>query len=453
MARRSLSAGKSFSRNDGIYLFTLVCFYLLVTEELLHPYHLYAGTVLRNLLPIAAILLFLLDSLSEDSPLSGLTKQQHRKDGHSRFFFVFFISGIVFSLTGIAGWAVNHYQTFSITIQTLYEHLRFWLCLYLFFRLFSGFPPERYARRLFIHAAVPAALLLVLTCLDVRWHIWPRQIYRFGIGSIQLFFGHPSNLGARAVFFIAFFCILFPYLRKPDGKLSVLCILNTVLTFLMLGVVLLTLRIRLFGFAVFFVVLFVYILLFRRKVHLPIVLAGTAGAFIIGRKRLYDFYFSPYAYTMARGQFAVNSLDIARQNFPFGSGFGTFGSRLAQVHYSPLYYKYNMMLILGLSPEHSNYACDTFFPVILAESGWIGFAAYLCLIIFLIILVFKGQKLAVFDEISRRAVFVSFILIAYELLETTGTLAFSEGYSVLITLPFGIALSRLFADSRPGTDV
>ena len=181
-------------------------------------------------------------------------------------------------------------------------------------------------------------------------------------------------------------------------------------------------------------------IVFRKPLHLPILLGGAAGAFLIGRKRLYDFYFSPYAYTMARGQLAVNSLDIARTNVPFGGGFGTFGSRAAQTFYSPLYYKYYMMTTPGLTPKYPYFACDTFFPAILGETGWTGMIAYAGMIVLLAVMILRDQKSAVAGERSRHALFAGILLLAFELLEATGTLSFSEHYSVLISMALALAI-------------
>jgi len=191
-------------------------------------------------------------------------------------------------------------------------------------------------------------------------------------------------------------------------------------------------------------------IVFRRRLNLLAVLAGIAGALVVGWRRLYDFYFSPYAYTMARGQFAINSLDIARKNLPFGSGFGTFGSRLAQVYYSPLYYQYHMMTTPGMSPRRPSYACDTFFPCILAESGWLGLIAYCGLIALLVVWIFRAQKQITARNKVRAAVFVSLILVAFEMLEATGTLSFSETYSVLIALSLAFGLRHF--SSRTGEE-
>ena len=56
---------------------------------------------------------------------------------------------------------------------------------------------------------------------------------------------------------------------------------------------------------------------------------------------------------------------------PFGSGLGTFATNAASVYYSPLYYKYGLSNIWGLTPEWHNFMADAFFPT-LAEFGIVG---------------------------------------------------------------------------------
>ena len=412
----------------GTYLFLIICVYLLFTEELLAGRDILLNTYFRNLLPIPALILLLIELLYQPS--------------RRRQLLPFVICACVFVFCGLFGWVLHRYQTFYITLTAMYEHLRFWLCLYLFTLLFRKIPLEQYKNRFFNHIAAISAVLAALSFWDFIVYIWPRQIYRWGIGSIQLFFGHPSNLGAKSIFLLAMLTLLYPYLKKDSGRAGIRCVLDLILSALMICVTLMTLRIRLFGLLAFFVILYVLMLVLKLRLNIFICAAGAAGAFFVGRGRLYNFYFSPFAYAQARGQFAINSLDIAYWNAPFGSGFATFGSRAAQVHYSPLYYKYNMMTIPGITPEHPNYACDTFYPCILGESGWMGFAAYFIMVVLLILIIFRTQKNTAASSAGLYPTFTALILVVYELLEGTGTLAFSEIYSVLIALALGMALAQ-----------
>jgi hypothetical protein len=77
----------------------------------------------------------------------------------------------------------------------------------------------------------------------------------------------------------------------------------------------------------------------------------------------------------------LGSLQIAAENFPFGSGFGSFGS-LASIFnwYSPLYSMYGVSAV-GANSEADVLAghhtlLDTFWPHIIGELGVVGAAAY-----------------------------------------------------------------------------
>ena len=72
----------------------------------------------------------------------------------------------------------------------------------------------------------------------------------------------------------------------------------------------------------------------------------------------------PESYKVAFGQ-------ILWDYFPFGSGMGSFGCAAAADFYSPLYYKYKMDDIWGLSPDNPVFLADAFYPV-LAQIGVVG---------------------------------------------------------------------------------
>lgn len=70
------------------------------------------------------------------------------------------------------------------------------------------------------------------------------------------------------------------------------------------------------------------------------------------------------------------SLAILKDYFPFGSGLGSFATNAAAVHYSPLYYEYNLSTIWGLTPDNPMFLADAFYPV-LAEYGIVGVFMFL----------------------------------------------------------------------------
>lgn len=69
--------------------------------------------------------------------------------------------------------------------------------------------------------------------------------------------------------------------------------------------------------------------------------------------------------------------------FPFGSGFGTFGTEIAAQYYSPLYYRYGLSSFWALT-EGGSELTDCYWPAVGAEMGLFGvvLAAVLILLFF-----------------------------------------------------------------------
>lgn len=90
-----------------------------------------------------------------------------------------------------------------------------------------------------------------------------------------------------------------------------------------------------------------------------------------------------YADTSARGAYYIKGFEIATNHFPLGSGFCTFASSLAHKYYSPLYYKYGISTIWGLTEEDGSYASDAYWPYIYAQYGILGLILYLLMICYI----------------------------------------------------------------------
>lgn len=83
----------------------------------------------------------------------------------------------------------------------------------------------------------------------------------------------------------------------------------------------------------------------------------------------------------ARSALTINALDVANTHAPLGAGFGRYGSSVAATDYSPEYIERGFHKIYGLEPIDPRFASDTFWPQVLGESGWIGAAAVVCLLL------------------------------------------------------------------------
>ncbi len=73
----------------------------------------------------------------------------------------------------------------------------------------------------------------------------------------------------------------------------------------------------------------------------------------------------------------LSSVAIARDHLPFGVGLGRYGSHLSREDYSPVYEEYGLHRIYLLSPGNPDAVTDTYWAMILGESGVLGLAAAL----------------------------------------------------------------------------
>ena len=132
---------------------------------------------------------------------------------------------------------------------------------------------------------------------------------------------------------------------------------------------------------------------------------------------------------MARPMTYKTSLKILKDFFPLGSGMGTFASNGAMEYYSPLYYKYDLDSVWGLTPDWHRFIADAFYPT-LAQYGIIGV---------LLFGIFWKRRLIGFNQISDlkyyKVAMMAFFCLAIEQTADTSFLSGKGmGYCMLIGL-------------------
>lgn len=113
--------------------------------------------------------------------------------------------------------------------------------------------------------------------------------------------------------------------------------------------------------------------------YLKVGLLGTVIIFFTWTKfnAYYVEGFQEDAERMARPETYKTGLLIMKDYFPFGSGLGMFASAAAAKEYSPLYYKYKIDDIWGLTPENPMFLADTFYPIVYSQFGFFGALMFL----------------------------------------------------------------------------
>ena len=135
----------------------------------------------------------------------------------------------------------------------------------------------------------------------------------------------------------------------------------------------------------------------------------------------------------ARTYMYLTSIKVFEDYFPFGPGFGTFGTDSAAKYYSPLNYHYDLNNIWGLNPDDdiagTSFYSDTFYPL-LAQFGVVGLVLFF---LFLKRRWVEGRNLGN-DNMYKLFIFIFVYVLIQCIAENTFTGA--NGLSLMLMLGF-----------------
>lgn len=129
-----------------------------------------------------------------------------------------------------------------------------------------------------------------------------------------------------------------------------------------------------------------YYLIVHKKVQTKIryILYMAIPVAVLAWDKIYYYYVQGYG-RYAKSIMTSTSLQIAKDYFPIGTGFGTFGSTYAREVYSPVYFLYGIADNPELGIESRQYLTDLFWPILFGETGVLGTIFYCGLILLLFI--------------------------------------------------------------------
>ena len=323
-----------------------------------------------------------------------------------------------FVLCGVAGNLRFGYQPMKAVLKDIYTNLKFFLSVLAGYYLFRYADPGKKSMLRHCHAGILA--LSVLLAADIVFGIFPTFGIRYGVAVRSLIFGHVTYLAGTCVFLLAL--VLMHYEARE-------------LPFLILGLILLisTLRGKALAGAVVCAAIFRRVILQRKKPALAqILLVGAVGILIAWEQIRY--YYIDLAGESARSQLLLTSARIVGDCFPIGTGFGTYGSDVAASTYSPVYVRYGFLRHPELQPG-SSFFSDTFWPIILGQTGFLGTVFYLAA---LALLFAKAQRIR---TVSRNSYAAVLFLAAYLLISSTSEPTFCN----TVSIPPAMLLGRVLA--------
>ena len=159
----------------------------------------------------------------------------------------------------------------------------------------------------------------------------------------------------------------------------------------------------------------------KKRYFLPITFAFVILGYCLGREKI-DLYLH-WGLTAARPALYIMGFQLAKDFFPFGSGFGTFASSISGKYYSNVYRIYRIDDVNGMTKDNFSYIADTFLPYIYGQFGIVGTVAYVSLFIQIIKDQFRKQK-------SYNRIIAFLFLWTYALVASTAETYFTNSSAV-----------------------
>ena len=311
--------------------------------------------------------------------------------------FLFIVLGLVSNLS-------NDYQSFGYALSDAYICTKFSL-VYLGIRQYVRNRRENEAIVLSLYKFCRIFVLVcfVLSIINIVLPIFPVGEFRYFMNTIALFFPHATYL---AIASISAVCVIIVKQSILQDKKDML--------YIVLGLAVTCFTVRSKAIAGALCIFFIYLYFIKFKIKNKLV-AGVS-ALAIGIVTGYDqivFYFggrSKYDLNFLRERLLLDSGKIANRFFPLGSGFGTFASNIAAEHWSALYNEYNYV--------YGPFLSDSFWPIVVAQTGWIGLIVFIFIIITYLLRTVKLQTVNIY------LFWAGLSILCYELICSVGESAF-----------------------------
>ena len=348
-----LAKESSVSNKDKIKLISL--FYFMIFQNVLENYFNIFG-ILDEAMSAAIVIIAIIYILS------SIRKYVICKNNKK-----ILVSVLALIIIGIIGNLKTDYQTMIPALKDAVCVFK-GIITYVFIPLcLSNLNLDEYLTTMNNHLKFITGLVFLTVIANLLFDIFPYYEIRFGIKSQQIFFTHPTYLASFSVIIII---LLSVNLREHEE--------NKKYIILMLLVLASTLRFKSIAFIPIYMYLYYIVFKKQRKLQLLDVgiLCVLGGVFAISQ--VMEYFNNP---DWARNVLTMNSLNIAKDNFPIGTGFGTYASWASGESYSNIYYDYNISTTWGISPDFYEFIADTFWPMIIGQFGVLGLGIYIYILL------------------------------------------------------------------------
>lgn len=196
---------------------------------------------------------------------------------------------------------------------------------------------------------------------------------RYGLRAFSFIYGGAGHIVNHSSYLLIILCIQSGFFPKKNNLIFIIISLLLMIS---------TLRARAFVLVVIFIILYYYLLI-RKKNKLTFEVPIILSSILVSGYSQFEHYF--LSGETPRSRFVNAAIELIKEYFPLGTGFGTFGSSAAADYYSPLYYRFDFHLKYGMGPSDPMYLNDNYFPMIFGQLGLIAG----CMFMVFIFIVFR----------------------------------------------------------------
>ena len=395
------------------YIFFIICIYILIFQNFLQtifwPIQYFDEFVSLLAIPI---LLF------------SLIKNKGSVKLKSNNFFMFLLF-VLLIMSGLYSSAKYKYQPLGIALSDMLLISKFFLAYLMSQLLFTNRMIQNYKKRISTHVKVIVIMIFLLTILNYIFALWPSDSYRFGIMTNKLFFSHPTVLVSLCIFLLSLLV-----LTKNDNKKII-----TYIIFLLV-VMLSTLRFKAIGAGFLVLILLFYLQHKNKKISITKLSIIAILAIMFAWNQISYYYIDLDG--SARKVLTETSISIAKDYFPLGTGFATFGSYFSSINYSPVYLMYGIWNVYGLSYGNSWFISDTFWPMIMGQFGVMGLLLYILLIITIFMKIQKEYSIE-----QKNLYIAKLVCFGYLLISSTSEAAFVSSLAIPLAIIIGINIGKV----------
>lgn len=341
--------------------------------------------------------------------------------------FLFVFSGMVSSI-------VYRYQPLiKIVLPDLLISTKFFLWVYVAIFICKKHIDD-YERLFCIlakHSGYLLLFLFVLTVVDEVFHIFNQYVdIKMGMRAVGLYEGAAALASTSA----SLMCLSIIGQKKLKWSKEIifgLCVL------------LATLRFKSLAAIAVFIVVFFYGKVIRKKIQWWHFFVLGAIAVFVAKDQIAAVFSSG----VARYVLYAVGFKIMWNYFPIGTGFGTYASYYSKVRYSPVYEMYNISTVYGLSKEKGSFINDTFWPMVLGQTGVIGTIGYGLAIYWIYCRIQKCKK------INTSLYYGGMYAFLYLLITSSSESAFLHWNAVMFALILGIISAYSFGEKRKCNEI